>query len=231
MHTHLFFDRYEAGQRLARKLVAYTNSDSVVLAIPSGGVLVGYEIATHLHLPLDVVITQKISHPLNNEMAICAITENGRRICDNSGLYGHDETWISQKSAIAMGEAVRRRQVFGAGMAIPITNKTVIVTDDGISTGLTMKAVLLMIHAQKPKKIILAVPVCPHEVIKEMCGQVDEIFLLDTGKDYRGAVGAYYTHFPKVSDKEVVACLSSTKKAPRKLFVPTTSTDTHSSKL
>jgi putative phosphoribosyl transferase len=216
----MFFDRYDAGKQLAKKLTSYTNTDSVVLALPRGGVLVGHEIATRLHLPLDVVIISKIGHPMNKEVAICAITEDGRRVCDDGGLYGLEESWIEHESAIAMGEAIRRRQVFGAGMAIQITSKTVIVTDDGIATGLTMKAALLMIHAQRPKKVVLAIPVAPHEVQKELRDQVDELVVLDTGKDYRGAVGAYYTHFPEVHDKEVITCLKSTRGAPKKLLVP-----------
>lgn len=215
-----FFDRYDAGRRLAKKLTSYTNSDSVVLALPRGGVLVGHEIATRLHIPLDIVITRKIGHPLNKEVAICAITEDGRRVCDDGGLFGLDEAWVQNESAIAMGEALRRRHIFGASKTIPITGKTVIVTDDGIATGLTMKAALLTIHAQKPKKVVLAIPIAPHEILKEMRSQVDEMVVLDTGKDYQGAVGAYYTNFPEVYDKEVIACLQSTKVAPKKLLVP-----------
>jgi putative phosphoribosyl transferase len=220
MNKKLFFDRYDAGKQLAKKLKSYSNSDAVVLALPRGGVLVGYEIATHLHLPLDVIITRKIGHPLNREVAVCAITEDGRRVCDDGGLYGLDESWIAYEVAVAMDEAVRRRKLFGADRAVSLAHKTVIVTDDGIATGLTMKAALLMIRSQKPKKIVLAIPVCPAEVLQEFRDQVDEIVRLDSGANFRGAVGAYYTHFPEVYDTEVIACLKSSKKTAKKFLVP-----------
>jgi predicted phosphoribosyltransferase len=205
----MFFDRYDAGKQLASKLQPYKNTDAVVLALPRGGVLVGHEIATALNLPLDIVITRKIGHPFNKEVAICAVTEDGRRVCAD-GLEGlDDDSWLERETAIAVKEAIRRRKVFGARSPQSIKNKTVIVTDDGIATGLTMKAALLMIQSQKPKKIVLAVPVCPHDTLKELRTQVDEVVVLDRGKDYRGAVGSYYTHFGEVFDKEVAVCLEN----------------------
>ena len=136
---------------------------------------------------------------------MCAITEDGQRICDDDGLYGLDEKWIEHESVMEMAEAVRRRQTYGRDATRPLTNKTVILTDDGIATGLTMKAALLMVQGQKPSKIVLAVPVAPYDVLQELRDQVDEVITLDTPKDYQGAVGTYYTHFPQVSDKEVIA--------------------------
>lgn len=217
----MFLDRYDAGKQIASKLQTYKDTNSVVLALPRGGVLVGYEIATALHLPLDVVITCKIGHPLNKEMAVCVVTEDGRRVCDDRGLCGlDDDSWLEHETVAATGEIVRRRNVFGVRAPLSLKNKTVIVTDDGIATGLTMKAALLMIRSQKPKKIVLAVPVAPHDVLKEFSTEVDEVVVLDTGEDYRGAVGAYYTHFPEVFDEEVIACLKQVHSVPSKLPVP-----------
>lgn len=216
-----FRDRSDAGRQLANKLTSYTNSDAVVLALPRGGVVVGHEIATRLHVPLDVIITRKIGHPQNKEYAICAITEDGRRICDSTGLRGIDEAWVQQESAIAMGEVVRRRQLLSGGEAIPITDKTVIVVDDGVATGLTMRAALMMVHAQKPARVILAVPVVPHDVLKDFQDLADEFVILDNGKDFRGSVGEYYENFAQVPDKEIVLCLKSTRKSSKKLLVPT----------
>ncbi len=217
----MFFDRYDAGKQLASKLQTYKDTDSIVLALPRGGVLVGYEIATALHLPLDVVITRKIGHPFNKEVAICAVTEDGRRVCDDWGLYGlDDDSWLEHETAIAMEEAVRRRKVFGVQTSLSLKDKTVIITDDGIATGLTMKAALLTICSQKPKKIVLAVPVAPHDVLKELSAEVDEVVVLDTGENYRGAVGAYYTHFPEVFDKEVITCLKRSHSVRSDLLDP-----------
>lgn len=209
----MFFDRYDAGNQLATKLQSYKNTDTVVLALPRGGVLVGYEIATDLGLPLDIIITRKIGHPFNKEVAICAVTEDGRRVSDDWGLCGlDDDSWLRHETEVAMTEAVRRRKVYGAKTQLSITNKTVIVTDDGVATGLTMKAALLMVRAQKPKKIILAIPVCPRDVLAELTDLVDEVVILDKDKEFRGAVGLYYTHFAEVYDKEVVVCLKSANK-------------------
>lgn len=206
----MFFDRYDAGDRLASKLQLYKDSDSVVIALPRGGVLVGHQIATALHLPLNIVITRKIGHPLNREVAVCAVTEDGQRVCGN-GDYMFDKSWIKHETALAKEEALRRRHVFGVHPLIPIKGKTVIVADDGIATGLTMKAALLMIRAQKPKKIVLAIPVCPYEVYINLRKEVDEIVMLDESKEYRGSVGAYYTHFPEVFDDKVITCLQDAK--------------------
>lgn len=216
----MFFDRYDAGKQLASQLHLYKDTDSVVLALPRGGVLVGHEIATALNLPLDIVITRKIGHPWSKEMAICAVTEDGQRVCGSDGLYGVDESWIEHESVVATEEAARRRKVFGAPSPRSIKDKTVILTDDGIATGLTMKAALLAIRSQQPKKIVLAVPVGPHEVLEELQTEVDELVVLDTGEDYRSAVGAYYTHFPEVFDKEVIACLKHTRPVQSRLAVP-----------
>jgi len=209
----MFFDRYDAGNQLATKLQSYKNTDTVVLALPRGGVLVGYEIATDLGLPLDIVITRKIGHPFNKEVAICAVTEDGCRVCGDCGLCGlDDDSWLRHETEVAITEAVRQRKVYGAKTQLSITNKTVIVTDDGVATGLTMKAALLMVRAQKPKKIILAIPVCPRDVLAELTDLVDEVVILDKDKEFRGAVGLYYTHFAEVYDKEVVVCLKSANK-------------------
>lgn len=203
----MLFDRYDAGKQLAAKLTQYTDTDAVVLALPRGGVLVGYEIAKALRVPLDIVITRKIGHPLDEEVAVCAMTEDGKRVCEDEDLLGLDKKWLQSESAIAMGEIRRRRQVFGIAEQQSLTNRTVIVTDDGVATGLTMKAALMSIRSHRPRKIILAVPVCPRIVLRELSLLVDEVVLLSDDPQFRGAVGAYYTYFPEVFDKEVITCL------------------------
>lgn len=208
----MFFDRYDAGKKLATMLRPYKNTDAIVLALPCGGVLVGYEIATELGLPLDIVISRKIGHPFNKEVAICALAEDGRRICDDWGLCGLDDSWLQHETEVAIAEAVRRRKAYGAKTPLSITDKTVIVTDDGVATGLSMKAALLMVRSQKPKKIILAVPVCPKDVLTELADLVDQVIILDKEKEFRGTVGAYYTHFAEVYDKEVITCLTFANK-------------------
>lgn len=203
----MFFDRYDVGKQLASRLGKYRDSDAVVLARPRGGVLVGYEIATTLNLPLEVVITRKIGHPLNPEAAVCVVTEDGQRVCSDYGLCGIETEWIQHASDEALAEARHKREIFGTRSRNTLSNKTVIITDDGIATGLTMKAALLMLRAQKPKRAVLAIPVCPRAVLDELRTMVDEVVILEHERSFRGAVSKYYTHFPAVFDKEVLVCL------------------------
>lgn len=212
----LFFDRFDAGRQLAQRLRSYADTDSVVLALPRGGVLVGYEVAKQLRVPLDVVIACRVGHPLNKEFTVCAVTENRKRVCAEDGLYGLDEEWIGEEVTLAIDEVARQRQMFGASETIPIKGKTAIIIDDGITTGLTIKAALLMVRAQMPKRIVLGVPVAPYAVVKELSDQVDEVVVLENDKAYKGSVGAYYTYFPKIQDEEVITCLGGYAKHHQK---------------
>ena len=214
----MFFDRYDAGKQLAQKLISYKSSDTVVYALPRGGVLVGYEIAKSLKAPLDVVINRKIGHPLNKECAICAITEEGEMVYDELGLCGIDDDWINIEATAQQKEARRRRFVYKDNQpSISAEGKTAILVDDGIATGLTMKAAIKTIEKQKPTKIIVAVPVAPHEVINKLNKIVDETVVLLEEKSFQGAVGAYYRYFPEVFDKEVQVCLKKANKRKRKV--------------
>ncbi len=208
----LFFDRYDAGKQLATRLARYAQTRAVVVALPRGGVLVGSEIARALNVPLDIVITRKIEHPFTQAVAICAVTEDGNRVCNDWGFCGIDEGWIEHETMVAMAEVTRRRHVFGTQAPTQtIKGKTVIVTDDGIATGLSMKAALMSIRAGQPRKIVLAIPLCPREVLKELSLLVDEVIILIDEIRFLGAVGAYYTYYPAVSDAEVIACLQTTR--------------------
>jgi predicted phosphoribosyltransferase len=216
----LFIDRYDAGRRLVKKLSQYKNADAVVLALPHGGVLVGQEVAAGLGIPLDIVITQKIGHPLNRRVAICAVAEDGRRICSGYGFCGLDEDWIENETILATEEAIKKRRKFGLQLPISIKGKTVIVVDEGVTTGLSIKAALLTIKAQKPNKIVLAVPVCPHEVVRELEGQVDNLIVLACSYRHHDSVDDYYVFFPEVSDREVIANLKNKSSAHQPILIP-----------
>lgn len=206
----VFFDRYDAGRQLATQLMRYSDTDAIIYALPRGGVLVGYEVAKALHLPLDILITRKIRHPLYSEMAISAITEEGKRVNDSRGLCGIDASWIQHETAIALREAQRRRREYKSFIQPHSpAGKVVILVDDGIATGLTMKAAISSIKLQNPAKVVVATPVCPHDVFDDLTSLVDEIVLLIDTSHYRGSVGAYYEHFPEVFDKEVIICLKN----------------------
>jgi putative phosphoribosyl transferase len=210
-----FHDRYDAGRQLAMSLSKFKGADAVVYTLPRGGVLVGYEVAKDLAVPLDVVIVRKIGHPLNDEYAICAITERGERICNEIGLTGVDPTWIANVSHIEQKEAERRRQVYkGDKASVSAKGKIAIIVDDGIATSLTMQAAIVTLKKQKPQKIIVAVPVAPQETLAKLRGQVDEVVVLVAKEPFRGSVGAYYAHFPEVFDTEVQTALSYQYRRP-----------------
>lgn len=213
----MFFDRHDAGQHLASQIVQLSLSNPVVLALPRGGVIVGLEVARVLKVPLDIIITRKIGHPFNEEFAICAITEDGERICDEKGFCGVDASWIKNESRIQQKEAQRRRKIYTPNTVAPLlTGKTVILVDDGIATGLTITAAIFAVRKQKPAKIVVAAPVAPHEVVVTLQGLVDDVVVLIDDLHFFGSVGAYYTHFPEVSDTEVIASLQEGQRLYKK---------------
>lgn len=205
-----FTKRQEAGEQLAKKLSEYKDRDAIVYALPRGGVVLGFEVAKALHLPLDIVITRKIGHPDNPEYAVCAITESGDAYCNESEKLLLDQKWLTQEIEKEKREASRRRQVyFGDRKHILAKDKIVIIVDDGIATGLTIFAAIQSLKKEYPKKVIVAVPVAPHDIIVKIKKEVDEVVVLEDAKQYLGAVGAYYRDFPQVNDEEVVELLKS----------------------
>ena len=204
-----FKDRQDAGRQLARALREYSDGDSVIYALPRGGVVLGSEIANTLHIPLDLVITRKIGHPSNPEYAICAVSEDGELVCNEVEKAFVNKDWLKNAVAKEVKEAARRREVYLRGIKhIPATNITAIVVDDGIATGLTIKAALQSLRKEKPKKLMVAIPVAPHDTLNELRGSADEVVVLEDAKDYLGAVGAYYAYFPQVTDEEVIKLLT-----------------------
>lgn len=177
-----FKDRVEAGRKLAGFFDHINGKNAVVYALPRGGVVVGTEIAKAIHAPLDLIITRKIGHPYNPEYAIGAITEKQTQ------------------------EARRRREVY-LGKKPPISSKgkIAVLVDDGIATGLTMKAALkeLQMHLH-PAKIIIAVPVAPKDTVDELEKMGVEVLSIITTKEFLGAIGAYYQDFAPVEDQDVI---------------------------
>lgn len=202
-------NRQEAGILLADKLIDYRGFDSVVYALPRGGVVVGTEIAERLGAPLDVAIAKKIGHPFNPEYAICAVTEEGEAVCNEEAKQNIDEGWL--KNAIEKGknEAILRIERYSK-IREPLSprGKVAILVDDGIATGLTMKAAIKWVKNQKPKKVIVAVPVIPKETAEELAKEVDDVVALEIPELFLGAVGAYYIDFGQVNNEEVERILS-----------------------
>lgn len=205
----IFKNRQEAGILLAEKLMKYKGTDSMVYALPRGGVVVGAEIAKLLAIPLDVAVVKKIGHPYNPEYAICSVSENGDLVCNEEEKKSVSEDWLNNAIAHGKEEAVLRRQSYSKiKKTILAEGKTAIVVDDGVATGLTMKAAIKWIKNQKPKKIVVAVPVIPKETASELGKEVDELVCLNIPEYFLGAVGSYYINFSQVGDEEVERMLS-----------------------
>ena len=204
----MFLDRQEAGRKLAEKLKPYQSENPIILALPRGGVPIGYEIAQALRAPLDVFMVRKIGYPWNPEFAIGAIAP-GVQIFDEESLYPLGLTKADLKEAIEkeQQELERRLTLYHKKGSLPdVAGKTVILVDDGLATGLTTRAAIEGVKKLKPAKLILAVPVGPPETVHALRKLVDDLICLETPHDFF-AVSSFYQNFPQVSDEEVMDLL------------------------
>lgn len=199
----VFKDRVEAAYLLADDLKQYKNQEALVLAIPRGGIPLGYVVAKELNLPLEVVLSKKIGHPNQKEFAIGAVTLRSRilspSILDVSSKYIEDET-----QAIRAFLAKRYQEYYGEKKPPELNNKIVIVIDDGIATGNTILSTLEMLHNEKPNRIVVAVPVSSKEALKKLqkSSFIDEVVCLLTPTNFQ-AVGQFYENFDTVENAEV----------------------------
>ncbi|HWA32175.1 MAG TPA: phosphoribosyltransferase family protein, partial [Candidatus Paceibacterota bacterium] len=188
----MFKDRTEAGKLLAKELLKYRGGETVVLALPRGGVVVGYEVARALHSPLDIVVTRKIGHPHNPEYAVCAVNKDGLLLCDEQAIKSIDYVWLNEEISSQKKEAERRILLYREGRRPEeISGKIAILVDDGIATGLTMRLAIRYVRTQKAKKIVVAVPVAPLDFGRSILNEgADEIITLIPPEDFMGAIGA-----------------------------------------
>jgi len=211
-----FKDRSDAGAKLADALAKYKDEDAVVLALPRGGVVLGYEVAKRLGLPLDLVITRKIGYPGNEECAVCAVAEDGLMICHSQVASQLDGEWLNAQAEKEIGEARRRRQVFlGSREPLLIEGRTAIIVDDGVATGLTILLAIMQIRRRNPRRIVVAVPVSSQEAADAIRSEADELVALQSPPGFM-AVGEYYEHFPQLSDEEVIMLMSLADALPGK---------------
>jgi putative phosphoribosyl transferase len=210
----VFENRIDAGRQLAVALEKYKNTENaVILALPRGGVVVGFEVAKVLNLPLDIVVPRKIGAPGNPEFAIGAITETGEGIFDKTTItaYGINQEYIDNTVAAEKKEAERRLKTYrGARPPLDLKNKIVIIVDDGLATGLTMRAAIKTVKKYGAQKIVVAIPVTPPDTAEIIKKEVDEIIYLDA-PPFFGAVGAFYEEFGQTTDEEVVELLERSK--------------------
>jgi predicted phosphoribosyltransferase len=182
----------------------------VVFALPRGGVILGFEVARELRLPLDLIVVRKIGHPASPEYAIGAVTEEGDMVLNPEETRMLDPEWIAEAARAEFREARRRRALFLGGRSpIPVTGKTAIVVDDGLATGFTMEAAVRQLRKRHPGKVIVAVPVAAAETVLRFRSKADDVVSLHTPEEF-AAVGAFYQNFDQVSDDEVVALLAQT---------------------
>jgi putative phosphoribosyl transferase len=215
----VFSNRRDAGQQLAQQLVAYINkSDAIVLALPRGGVPVAYEIAKKLSLPFDVCLVRKLGLPDHPEMAMGAIAEDAllHNYSGNITIIDRDTTKkyrveSAEIQAIAAKEKAELRWRESCYRhyrpMLTIANRTIIVVDDGISTGLTMHAAVEILRQHQPAGIIIATPVTSRQAIARLKHQVDNFIYL-VAPESLGAVGFWYEDFSQTTDKEVCELLN-----------------------
>jgi putative phosphoribosyl transferase len=205
----LFGDRRDAGRRLAAVLAHLAREDSLVVGLPRGGVVVAYEVARALHLPLDTVVVRKLGAPFQPELAIGAIGEDGVVLVDAhmAELCGLDEAGVASLVTRERAELDRRSRRF-RGDAAPLTvaGRTVLLVDDGIATGATAHAAARVLRHRGATRIVLAVPVAPPDVRARFADAVDDVVCLETPANF-GAVGQAYADFGQTSDEEVLELL------------------------
>ena len=206
-----FPNRTEAGRLLAEKLERYAGRDDViVLGLPRGGVPVAYEVARRLGAPLDVFIVRKLGVPGFEELAAGAIASGGVRVLNEDVVRAipHGEEAIEAVTAKETAELERREQLYRAGRTAPeLRDRVVILVDDGLATGATMRAAVKALGQSGAAKIIVAVPVGPLETCREIEEQADETICLSTPAFFQ-AVGQYYDDFSQTSDEDVRELLS-----------------------
>ena len=200
----MFTDRKEAGQALAGRLSNYKNEEGVVLGIPRGGIPIGYEIAQALDWPLDVALSKKIGHPTNKEFAIGAVSLNGYVI--NPDVPVSREYLETEIDRIRQTLLHNYHKYLHEQDPLVLTNKTVILTDDGVATGHTLLSVIDLIRKDKPRKLVVAVPVSAREAIRKVEEVADEVICLSAPEDFR-SVGQYYETFDQVADETVADLL------------------------
>jgi predicted phosphoribosyltransferase len=207
----MFDDRTDAGRQLAARLERFRDEAPVVLALPRGGVPVGFEVATALGAPLDLVLVRKIGAPFQRELAVGAVVDGERPVTvvneEIARMLHLPDDYMERESRQQLAEIERRREMYLSGLDRPsVRDATIIIVDDGIATGATVRAAVQAMRQHRPRRLVVAVPVAPPDAVAMLEREADEVICLDTPADF-GAIGYFYRDFHQVPDDEVVALL------------------------
>jgi putative phosphoribosyl transferase len=211
----IFENRADAGRQLAAKLVSYGGGDTRILALPRGGVPVGYEVACALNAPLDVFVVRKIGAPGREELAIGAIASGGVRVLneDTIAALAVDKETVESITQRELRELRRREEAYRGNLPAPdVEHRTIILVDDGLATGASMYAAVLALRERNPRAIVVAVPVAPPDTCDILQRYVDHLIVVATPEPFRG-VGAWYSDFAQISDDDVRAILRTAAHA------------------
>jgi predicted phosphoribosyltransferase len=209
-----FRDRTEAGRRLAAALRSYATENPIVLALPRGGVPVGYEVAHALHAPLDVVVVRKLGVPWHPELGVGAVAEGGFTYLNEDVLrhVGLSQSELDELVRVKQREVEARVSLFRGGRAKPrLRDRTVLLVDDGIATGGTVQVAIRAVRAESPAAIVLAVPVAAPDAVRELGAQVQRVVCLETPPELY-AIGVWYDDFAQVPEEEVVRLLERARQ-------------------
>jgi putative phosphoribosyl transferase len=206
-----FADRRAAGAELAQKIAAMTAAEPIVLALPRGGVPVAVEIARTLGAPLELVFVRKIGHPTQRELAVAAVVDGGdAEVVVNDDVVRRAKLppgYIAEQTNIELAEIDRRRRVYlGNRSHIALEGRTLILVDDGVATGASVRAAMAALRRKSPKRLILAVPVAARETLAALRRELDDVVCLTVPEPFL-AVGESYRDFHDLTDDEVIASM------------------------
>jgi len=206
----VFENRYDAGHKLAEKLFPYADKAVIVLGIPNGGAAVALGVALGLNAELDLIISRKIPLPLSPEGGFGSVTDDGTMILNEEivSQAGLTQQQINYQVSQVRADIRNRSLLYhGDRRPLAIAGRTVIIVDDGLASGYTMRAAIASLRRRKPEKIIAAVPVGPEHIINEVRGMADSVVSCAVGKEKKFYLSDYYRYWQDITDAEVLHCL------------------------
>lgn len=211
-----FKDRADAGRQLAGLLTHLRGNNVIVLGLPRGGLVVAYEVAHALDAPLDLLNVRKLGVPWQEELAMGAIATGGVQVLNNDVIMtaGVTKEELEEAASLQRLELDRREHLYRGGRPAPdLHDRTVVLVDDGIATGSTVRAAIGVVRAQYPARLVLAVPVAQESIAATLAGEVDEVICVRKPGDLY-AISAWYDHFPQVTDREIQSVLARAAAEP-----------------